>query len=139
MTRRPRLSGRWNLSIVQFIHSHYSFISHADTLSPVYGETFTFKIPDDVGLHNVVLNVKVMDKDLLMDDKMGGTTINLEPLGLSETPSLVNAVVDKKSFLFSSGSRDGAGCVYRCQKAICSAVQVVIWPLGLRRITSRRT
>jgi hypothetical protein len=77
------------------IHNH-SF-PHADTLSPVYGETFTFKVPDDVGLHNVVLNVKIMDYDPLVDDQMGSTIIKLEPLGLSETPSLVTAVVDKKS------------------------------------------
>jgi hypothetical protein len=50
-----------------------------------------------VGLHNVVLNVKIMDYDPLVDDQMGSTIIKLEPLGLSETPSLVTAVVDKKS------------------------------------------
>jgi len=39
-----------------------------------------------------VLKIKVMDEDLLKDDKMGKAKIKLERLGLSETPVHVEEI-----------------------------------------------
>ena len=41
-------------------------------LNPVYDETFHFTVPN---LDNAVLKIKVMDDDLLKDDKMGKAKI----------------------------------------------------------------
>jgi hypothetical protein len=68
------------------------------TLNPVWGETFTFTLPDDLGLKNMVLKVKVMDKDPLKDDKLGHAKIKLEPLGLNANPKAVEATVDNNIF-----------------------------------------
>ena len=70
-------------------------------LNPVYEETFTFEIPT---LNNMELSVKVMDEDIVFDDKMGKCKIKLEKLGLSETPMHVdekvyNRVFGKDSFV----------------------------------------
>lgn len=64
----------------------------------MWGETFTFTLPDDLGLKNMVLKVKVMDKDPLKDDKLGHAKIKLEPLGLSANPKPVEATVDNNIF-----------------------------------------
>ena len=70
-------------------------------LNPVYEETFTFEIPT---LNNMELSVKVVDEDIVFDDKMGKCKIKLEKLGLSETPMHVdekvyNRVFGKDSFV----------------------------------------
>eukprot|EP01083_Nonionella_stella_P061245 159628_1 len=52
-------------------------------LNPEYGETFTFNIPS---LDNMELTVKVMDDDIVSDDKMGKCKLKLEKLNLTETP-----------------------------------------------------
>jgi C2 domain len=70
----------------------------SDSLSPVYGETFTFTLPDDIGLKNIVLKIKIMDDDPLHDDKLGSARVKLEGLGLGATPKPVEAVVDKNFF-----------------------------------------
>ena len=59
-------------------------------LNSVYGETFTFEIPT---LENMELSVKVMDDDIVSDDKMGKCKIKLEKLGLSESPTRVEEKV----------------------------------------------
>lgn len=46
----------------------------------------------------MVLKVKVMDDDPLHDDKLGSAKIKLENMDLSETPTPVEAVVDKNFF-----------------------------------------
>jgi C2 domain len=76
----------------------FRFLSPTDTINPVWGETFTFTLPDGIGLKNMVLKVKVMDKDPLRDDKLGSAKVKLEKLGLSTTPSPVVAVVDNNIF-----------------------------------------
>jgi Ca2+-dependent lipid-binding protein len=73
-------------------------IPSSGTLNPVWGETFTFTLPDDLGLKNMVLKVKVMDKDPLKDDKLGHAKIKLEPLGLNANPKAVEATVDNNIF-----------------------------------------
>lgn len=67
-------------------------------LNPVYDETFTFNIPDDMGLDNVVLSCKVMDDDPLKDDKIGSCRIKLEGMELSADPTPVERVVDNNWF-----------------------------------------
>ncbi|KAL7499390.1 hypothetical protein ACHAWT_008165 [Skeletonema menzelii] len=52
-------------------------------LNPVYGETFHFNIPT---LNNMELTIKVMDDDIVSDDKMGKCKIKLEKHGLNSTP-----------------------------------------------------
>mmetsp|Transcript_5907 Transcript_5907/g.13458 ORF Transcript_5907/g.13458 Transcript_5907/m.13458 type:complete len:132 (-) Transcript_5907:113-508(-) len=64
-------------------------------LNPVYGETFHFNIPS---LDNMELSVKVMDEDIISDDKMGKCKIKLEKLGLSETPMRVEEKVYNRIF-----------------------------------------
>ena len=59
------------------------------------GETFHFNIPT---LDNMVLSVKVMDDDIVSDDKMGKCKIKLEKLGLSETPMEVEEKVYNRIF-----------------------------------------
>eukprot|EP00578_Thalassiosira_sp_NH16_P025477 CAMPEP_0181100218 /NCGR_PEP_ID=MMETSP1071-20121207/13078_1 /TAXON_ID=35127 /ORGANISM="Thalassiosira sp., Strain NH16" /LENGTH=131 /DNA_ID=CAMNT_0023182937 /DNA_START=488 /DNA_END=883 /DNA_ORIENTATION=+ len=70
-------------------------------LNPVYGEVFHFNIPS---LKNMVLTVKVMDDDIVSDDKMGKCKIKLEKLGLSERPMEVkekvhNRLIGKDSYV----------------------------------------
>jgi hypothetical protein len=55
-------------------------------------------LPDGIGLKNMVLKVKVMDKDPLRDDKLGSAKVKLESLGLSTTPTPVEATVDNNIF-----------------------------------------
>eukprot|EP01083_Nonionella_stella_P129225 392028_1 len=64
-------------------------------LNPVYGETFHFNIPT---LENVELKVKVMDDDVVSDDKIGKCTIKLENLQLSETPVRIVEKVHNRVF-----------------------------------------
>jgi Ca2+-dependent lipid-binding protein len=65
------------------------------TTSPVYGETFVFDtIPDS--LAGLDLNVKVMDDDPLVDDKLGSCSINLDQLGLTDEPQEINRKVDRR-------------------------------------------
>ena len=64
-------------------------------LNPVWGETFHFNIPT---LKNMELTCKVMDKDLTSDDKMGKCKIELETLGLSETPMPIEEKVYNRVF-----------------------------------------
>jgi Ca2+-dependent lipid-binding protein len=66
-----------------------------NVLSPEYDETFEF--PDIPSLNNMVLRVKIMDDDIGLDTEIGSCKINLEHLGLTETPKTVEEVVDKKS------------------------------------------
>ena len=64
-----------------------------DQLNPVYGETFQFTIPT---LDNMVLTCTIKDEDLgSRDDKLGKCKINLEKLGLTETPMAIEKVVDR--------------------------------------------
>ena len=64
-------------------------------LNPEYGETFSFNIPS---LDNMELTVKVMDDDIVSDDKMGKCKLKLEKLGLSETPMRVEEKVYNRIF-----------------------------------------
>ena len=61
-------------------------------MNPVYHEEFTFDVPS---LKNLVLRVKVMDDDILFDDKMGSCSIKLDELGLGEEPLGVERVIDR--------------------------------------------
>ena len=64
-----------------------------DNLNPVYGETFHFTIPT---LDNMVLTCKIRDDDNgSFDDKLGWCKIKLEELGLTETPIVIERVVDR--------------------------------------------
>lgn len=72
-----------------------------DELNPVYGETFTFKnLP---GLKNLELTIKVMDDDIVGDDKIGKAKIKLEDLNLGPEPIAIDRVVDNN--LFSKDAR----------------------------------
>jgi Ca2+-dependent lipid-binding protein len=65
-----------------------------NVLSPEYNETFEFdSVPT---MNNMVLNVKIMDDDIGLDDKIGSCKINLERLHITETPKAVDAVVERK-------------------------------------------
>jgi Ca2+-dependent lipid-binding protein len=65
------------------------------TKNPVYGETFIFaNLPDN--LSEFDLNVKVMDDDPLIDDKLGSCTIHLDKLKLGRTPQAVQGKVDRR-------------------------------------------
>jgi Ca2+-dependent lipid-binding protein len=65
------------------------------TKNPVYGETFVFEnLPDE--LKDLDLNIKVMDDDPLIDDKLGSCTLNLDKLGLSMLPTEVKGKVDRR-------------------------------------------
>jgi len=71
-------------------------------LDPVYEETFHFNIPE---IKNMELTVKVMDDDVLKDDKMGKCKIKLEKLGLSDSPTplrekVYNRVFGDDSYVF---------------------------------------
>jgi Ca2+-dependent lipid-binding protein len=68
----------------------------ANTLNPVYNETFTFS--DLPSLDNMVLTCKIMDDDIGFDDKLGSCKVKLERLGLSETPKELEYCVDKNMF-----------------------------------------
>ena len=64
-------------------------------LNPVYGEKFTFDIPS---LNNMELKIKVMDDDIVSDDKMGKSKIKLEKLGLSGEPMVIEEKVYNRVF-----------------------------------------
>jgi Ca2+-dependent lipid-binding protein len=65
------------------------------TKNPVYGETFVFdNIPDT--LDGLDLNIKVMDDDPLVDDKLGSCSLNLDKLKLSSHPQEVKGKVDRR-------------------------------------------
>jgi Ca2+-dependent lipid-binding protein len=65
------------------------------TKNPVYGETFVFaNLPDN--LSEFDLNVKVMDDDPLVDDKLGSCTIHLDKLKLTSHPQEVKGKVDRR-------------------------------------------
>lgn len=66
------------------------------TTSPVYEETFVFANLPDSSLQGLDLNVKVMDDDPLVDDKLGRCSINLDQLGLTEEPMAVTRKVDRR-------------------------------------------
>ena len=67
-----------------------------DQISPDYDETFVFEhVP---GLDRMVLKIKVMDDDPLFDDKIGSVNIKLEELGLNESPTGVDRVIDNHFF-----------------------------------------
>jgi Ca2+-dependent lipid-binding protein len=68
------------------------------TVNPVYNETFTWEVPSNMGLNNLVLRCKVMDDDPIFDDKLGFCKIKLEDLALSETPLGIDRVVDNNIF-----------------------------------------
>jgi C2 domain len=65
---------------------------------PVYDETFEWEIPSTMGLNNLVLSCKVMDDDLLFDDKIGSCKIKLEELDLESEFLGVDRVVDNNWF-----------------------------------------
>jgi Ca2+-dependent lipid-binding protein len=67
-------------------------------LSPVYGETFTFNLPDSIGLDNVVLTITVKDDDPIHDDSLGKTKIKLEKLDIDAVPRDISAVIDNNWF-----------------------------------------
>jgi Ca2+-dependent lipid-binding protein len=69
-----------------------------DDLNPVYNETFSFEVPSSLGLRNLVLICKVMDKDFIMDDKLGQCKIKLNDLPLTEDFLGVERVIDKNVF-----------------------------------------
>merc|ERR1739841_398309 len=64
-------------------------------LNPVYCETFTFDIPS---LNNMILKIRVMDDDIVSDDKMGKSKIKLEKLGLSGEPMVIEEKVYNRVF-----------------------------------------
>jgi Ca2+-dependent lipid-binding protein len=63
-------------------------------LNPVYGETFAFSQLDS--MKNMVLYIKIMDDDQGLDDKLGKAKLELEDLGLNETPKDMEISVDNK-------------------------------------------
>jgi len=63
--------------------------------NPVYGEEFHFNIPT---LKNMELTVKVLDDDVVHDDKIGKCKIKLDKLGLSKKPVEVKKKVDNHIF-----------------------------------------
>jgi Ca2+-dependent lipid-binding protein len=65
-----------------------------DEQNPIYNETFTWEVPSNMGINNLVLWVSVMDDDILKDDKIGKCKISLEELDLSPTPLSLERVVD---------------------------------------------
>jgi len=67
-----------------------------DEQNPVYGETFTFA--DVPSLHNLVLKVKVMDDDIVGDDKVGSVDIKLDRTGLQDGPVEESWVIDNNWF-----------------------------------------
>merc|ERR1711920_1005616 len=68
-----------------------------DELNPVYEETFTYS--DLPGLKNMVLTVKVMDDDMLSDDKIGKCKIKLDDLDLvNRRPYSSSWIVHNKWF-----------------------------------------
>jgi len=68
----------------------------SNDLNPVYNETFKFTIPT---LKNMVLTCKVLDEDIgSRDDKVGKCKIKLEDIGLSETPTVIDRVIDWNIF-----------------------------------------
>lgn len=66
-----------------------------DEPNPEYGEEFEFEIPE---LSKMVLSCKVMDDDIVGDDKIGKCKIDLEDLGLTENLSAVEKTVDNNWF-----------------------------------------
>jgi len=66
-----------------------------DEPNPVYGETFVWNIET---LNNMELTCKIMDDDIVSDDKIGKCKIKLEDLGLSDTPMEVTRKVDNNLF-----------------------------------------
>merc|ERR1712232_1296676 len=64
-------------------YGHQKSTVKRDTCNPQYGEVFTWTLPS---LKNMVIHCKVMDKDPLVDDKLGYCKVKLEDLGLSEVP-----------------------------------------------------
>ena len=61
----------------------------------MYGETFVWNLPT---LNNMELTIKVMDDDIVSDDKIGKCKIKLENLGLSSEPMEVTRKVDDNWF-----------------------------------------
>mmetsp|Transcript_29470 Transcript_29470/g.61497 ORF Transcript_29470/g.61497 Transcript_29470/m.61497 type:complete len:132 (+) Transcript_29470:181-576(+) len=83
-------------------HGEHKSTTKENDLNPVYGETFHCNIPT---LDNMELTVKVMDDDIVGDDKMGKCKIKLEKLGLSESPTplrekVYNRVFGDDSYVF---------------------------------------
>lgn len=66
-----------------------------DDLNPVYGETFIWNLET---LKNMELTCKVMDDDMMGDDKIGKCKIKLDELGLSDTPTPVSKKVHNRVF-----------------------------------------
>ena len=83
-------------------------------MSPVYDETFEFG--DIPSLNNMVLKVKIMDKDVGLDDEIGSCKIKLEKLHLTEMKSM-EVVVDKKNEKHKKGFL--ASCVSCCNPCSC--------------------
>jgi Ca2+-dependent lipid-binding protein len=67
-----------------------------DESNPEYGETFTWA--DIPSLDNLVLKVKVMDDDIISDDKIGSVNIKLEKTGLEDGPLEGEWTVDDNWF-----------------------------------------
>ena len=66
------------------------------SLNPEWDETFEFLLPSNNPTTNMVLKLKVMDKDIASDDKMGECEIKLDDLNLSTTPIQVVKTVDTR-------------------------------------------
>merc|ERR1711915_374758 len=72
-----------------------SSTKHGD-LNPVWNEDFEFNIPT---LDNMVLTLKVMDKDIgSRDDKCGKCKIKLEHEGISRHPKRIEKTIDRNLF-----------------------------------------
>ena len=66
------------------------------SLNPEWDETFEFLLPSNNPTTNMVLKLKVMDKDIASNDKMGKCEIKLDDLNLSTTPIQVVKTVDTR-------------------------------------------
>ena len=66
-----------------------------DNLNPYWGETYAFDVPN---LEKMMLHIKVMDDDPMIDDKLGYCTINLMELGLTEEAKEVERIIDGNTF-----------------------------------------
>mmetsp|Transcript_12060 Transcript_12060/g.18191 ORF Transcript_12060/g.18191 Transcript_12060/m.18191 type:complete len:91 (+) Transcript_12060:452-724(+) len=82
------------------VHKNLTSSNRVMSLPPNY--QFHYNIPT---LDNMELTVKVMDDDVLKDDKMGKCKIKLEKLGLSDSPTplrekVYNRVFGDDSYVF---------------------------------------
>jgi len=65
---------------------------------PCFPSRQTFTFTDLPELKNMVLSVKVMDEDIVSDDKIGKCKIKLDKLGLEGGPVTQAWIVDRNLF-----------------------------------------